>query len=213
MAKKWAPNIMEREKRRGLNVEFLLVGDSKLKMLLSESEMKEYKLGAGDAESCGSGFRRSFFKILEIAKAEVGFDVGGDKVLIQFYPMQGACEIFVTKLGLLSDASARVVARSDKITMLSRKRGVYFFEDAPALAKVCALIAERCDGVLPDCDAYSDGSHYFLSIDEYGRGGEVMEFPFIIEYGTALSREFDAYISEHTSLLAKGDAVKRFSGG
>ena len=193
-------------------MEFLLIGDSKLKILMDAGEMKSYKLDSVYADSCDSGFRRSFFRILERAKEKVGFDVGGDKVLIQFYPIEGGgCEIFVTKLGLLSDASARVVSRSDKVTMLSRKRGIYAFSELDDVKRACRMIGEKCRGETPLCDAFFDGHRYYLSIDEYGKGGEAMEFPFIIEYGASLPSELGSFVSEHIDVIAKGDAVKRFS--
>lgn len=188
---------------------FLLIGDSKLKILLDESEMLKYRLNSVNAESCDSGFRRNFFKILEQAKEAVGFDVGGDKVLIQFYPLQdGGCEVFVTKLGLLSDASAKMVSRSEKITMLSKRVGLYSFESLDDVIAVCKTISDRSKKEPPRSDLYSAGGRFFLTIDEYGKGGETMEFPFIIEYGTALPRELVPYISEHAELVIKENAVK-----
>ncbi len=193
-------------------MEFLLVGDSKLKILLDDAEMKKYKLDSVYADACDSSFRRSFWKILEKAKEAVGFDPGGDKVLIQFYPMQsGGCEVFVTKLGLLSDASARMVSRSDKITMLSRKTGLYSFALLDDAVSVCRMISEKSRGELPMSDAYYCNGRFYLAIDEYGRGGETMEFPFIVEYGSAVPKELAPCVFEHAELLAKENAVKRLS--
>ena len=193
-------------------MEFLLIGDSKLKILLDDGEMKRYKLDSVYAETCDSGFRRSFWKILEKAKEAVGFDPGGDKVLIQFYPIQnGGCEVFVTKLGLLSDASARMVSRSNKVTMLSRKIGIYSFGTLDDVIAVCRIISLRSERELPRSDLYCEEGRFYLAIDEYGRGGESMEFPFVIEYGSAVPRELSSYILEHGELLAKDNAVKKFS--
>ena len=193
-------------------MEFLLVGDSKLKILLDDNELKKYKLDSACADACDSGFRRSFWKILERAKESTGFDVGGDKILIQFYPLKdGGCEFFVTKLGLLSDASARMVSRSDKITMLRRGRGLYSFSTLEDVIAVSKIISEKAEGVLPESDLFFDGGHFFLAIDEYGKGGDSMEFPFIIEYGSAVPHDVAYHVFEHAELNIKENAVKRLS--
>ena len=193
-------------------VEFLRIGDSKLKILLDDGEMKKYKLESVYADACDSGFRRSFWKILERAKEECGFDPEGDKVLIQFYPIGGGgCEVFVTKLGLLSDASARMVSRSDKVTMLSKKRSVYSFERLEDVVSVCRIISGKGLADNLSADVYHNDGRYYLAIDEYGRGGEAMEFPFIVEFGSAVSRELSTYVFEHAEPVIKRDAVKRLS--
>ena len=195
-------------------MEFLLIGDSKLKIVLNEEEINRYKLHFSCTDGCSSGFRRSFWKILEEAKSRVGFDPEGDKILIQLYPTKdGGTEIFVTKLGILSDASARTVSRSDRVTLLSHKRGLYALDSLEDVGRVAREAVRRLDGELPESDLFYDGVRYYLSVDEYGKGGEVMEFPFILEFASSVSGELYSYISEHAEMIAKGDAVKRFSTG
>ena len=203
---------MNTNAQKGYAVELLLIGDSKLKIVLDKEEMEKYKLATVSAETCDSGFRRSFWKLLERAKEEVDFDTGGDKILIQFYPLQdGGCEIFVTKLGLLSDASARMVARSDKVTLLSRNVGIYAFSSLDDAVSVCRLISKIAGESTPISDLYQESGRFYLSIDEYGKGGEAMEFPFISEYGSSVSEDALPYLFEHAGLLAKENAVKRLS--
>ena len=74
-------------------MEFLLVGESKLKIVASEEEMIEYKLEDYSSNVSGAILRRSFLRVLDIAKSEVGFDPAGDKVLIQFYPIKSSLAI------------------------------------------------------------------------------------------------------------------------
>ena len=90
-------------------MEFLLIGESKIKIVLNRKEAERYHLDTSTPDVSGPGARRIFWSILEEAKREVGFDPAGDKVLIQLYPLKGGgCEIFVTKLGILSESSARL---------------------------------------------------------------------------------------------------------
>lgn len=193
-------------------VEFLLIGESKLKIVVSDEEMKKYNLNSPTSEGGGQGIRRAFWRVLDKAKSEVGFDPAGDKVLIQFYPMKsGGCEIFVTKLGILPESSARLVSRSNKIEVLSRSRSFYAFDTLNDLLILSRAIRKASGSVLPISDVYFDGERYFLSIEEYGKGGESVEFPCIMEYGRGLTADFGVYISEHAERLTDGDGIEKFS--
>ena len=87
-------------------MEFLLIGESKIKIVLSSAEAKKQGLDTTSADVSGPLARRVLWRILDMAKTEVGFDPKGDKVLIQLYPLaNGGCELFVTKLGFCPYAS------------------------------------------------------------------------------------------------------------
>ena len=193
-------------------MEFLLVGESKIKIVLNEAERQSYNLNAASPDISGPGARRSFWSILDMAKREVGFDPSGDKVLIQLYPIQGGgCEIFVTKLGILPDASARVVARSNKVALLSKKKSLYLFSDIEDLINATRAIKNLSSNSPPVSDVFVANEKYYLSIEEYGKGGEPIEFPCVLEFGTELTADLFSYISEHARLLTDGDGVERFS--
>ena len=191
-------------------MEFLLVGESKLKIIMSGEEMARYKLDAQDSGTAAQ--RRAFWRVLEMAKAEVGFDPAGDKVLIQFYPTRpDGCEVFVTKLGILSGSSARLVSRSDRIAMLSKKQTLYCFDTAEDLIAAADAVKRRADTV-PRADVYlGEGGKYFLSLDEYTKGGEPVEFPCILEFGRELTADFSVFVKEHYDRLADGDGIELFS--
>ena len=192
-------------------MEFLLVGESKLKIIVSAEEMSKYKLSVTqDAGSASQ--RRAFWRVLEMAKGEVGFDPAGDKVLIQFYPTrEGGSEIFVTKLGILSDSSARLVSKSDRISMLSKRKSFYIFENASDMISAAKAIKKLSDE-LPESDVYvGDDGKYFVAIDEYARGGEPIEFPCMLEYGKSLTADFAVYVEEHFERIASSDGIEMFS--
>ena len=192
-------------------MEFLLIGDSKLKVILNEEEVRAHKLDTL-SEGGGHSSRRSFWKILEKAKSEVQFDTSGDKVLIQFYPLKnGGCEVFVTKLGILSDTSAKIVAKSDKVTMLSKRKNYYAFKNFSDLVCACNAVMRVSDGNAPESTAYTYAEGFFLSVDEYGKGGESSEFPSLSEFGKWLTTDMALFISEHGTKLACENAVKILS--
>ena len=193
-------------------MDFLLIGESKIKIVLNEEEAGRYKLDTAATDVGGPGARRAFWQILDRAKAEVGFDPAGDKVLIQMYPVaKGGCEIFVTKLGILPDSSARLVSKSTRIAMLSKKKSLYAFESVEDIVAAAVAIRSVSDGVYPTSDVYEAGGKYYLLIEEYGKGGEPMEFPCILEFGAGLAADIGSYISEHATRLTDGNGIEVFS--
>ena len=193
-------------------MEFLPIGDAKLKIILSASDMKDYKLEASSDDLHKEIGRRELWRILDKARSEVGFDPNGDKILIQFYPTKGGgCEIFVTKLGILPDPSARLVAKSEKVAMLSKNRNFYCFETLADMAAVCKEIKRLSANSLAESDLYFDGAHFYLAMDEYISGGEPCEFPCIFEFAALATRERGIYLAEHGEILIKKDAVKVLS--
>lgn len=192
-------------------MDFLLVGESKIKIVLNREEAEIHGLDKASPDVSGPVTRRAFWRILDMAKAEVGFDPAGDKVLIQLYPIKGGgCEIFVTKLGILSDSSARMVSKSDRVAMLSKRQSFYFFESLDDLINASRAV-KNISGILPKSDVYAEGDRYYLAIEEYGRGGEPAEFPCILEFAAILPEDLSDYISEHASMIAADNGIERFS--
>jgi negative regulator of genetic competence, sporulation and motility len=193
-------------------LEFLLIGESKIKIVLNREDTEKYGLDATAADVSGPIARRVFWRILDMAKTEVGFDPAGDKVLIQLYPLKsGGCELFVTKLGILSESSARLVSKSDRIAMLSKNRSLYAFDSLDNIVGAARAVKRIMGGLSPKSDVYIDGERYYLSIEEYGKGGEPVEFPCILEFGMGLTAELSSYIYEHADLLTDGDGIASFA--
>ena len=190
-------------------MDFLLIGESKIKIVLNRDERKNYGLSGTEISTADS--RRGFFRLIGLAKERVGFDPGGDKLLIQLYPTGDSLEIFVTKLGLLPDASAKMVSRSDRVSLLLRKKNYYSFSSLDDLVKAARSVKEFAGKVSLESDVYLFGDKYLLSIDEYGKGGDSMEFPQILEFSTPITAELSAYILEHSDRLTSGDGIELFS--
>ena len=104
-----------------------------------------------------------------------------------------------------------MISRSDRITILSRERKIYAFdtlEDLCLAARAIRAIAHFS----PRSDVYRGyGGRYFLTVEEYGKGGETFEFPQILEFGKSLSADFSLYLSEHAELVEKDGGVERFT--
>ena len=184
-------------------MEFLLISDSKLKIIMSEAEVKKFGL---EGEYSSPGCRRAFWRVLALAEGEVGFCSEGDKLLIQFYPLNGGgCEVFVTKLGLLSKESARLVADSERVTTLAHRRSYYAFDTVDS----ARAFAMSLKAPYPSADLYfSEGAVCYLAVEEYTKGGETVEFPPILEFSRPLTADLEYFVTEHIPLTCEGDAIE-----
>jgi hypothetical protein len=95
--------------------------------------------------------------------------------------------------------------------MLSKKRTLYVFDNLESIVGAARSVKKITGSLSPKSDIYIDGDKYYLSIEEYGKGGEPYEFPSILEFGMGLTAELSSYIFEHADCLTDGDGIERFS--
>ena len=189
-------------------MEVLLISDSKLKIMLTEEDMKKYDLKNEEIDYDNTHTRRALWEILDEAKEKTGFDAASDKILIQLYPSKdGGCELFVTKLGLIPPLAEKNITRSTRVAMLSSRQAIYRFDTLAEM--ILATKAIKGADTLRGSDAYySDDGDYYLFIEERGgKSSAVSEFSRILEYGEHVSSDMRHYISEHAKKIAAGDAV------
>ena len=190
-------------------MKFLLIGESKLKVTLNRAECEKYNIKAHqDSEYYGAEVRRTLRSILAEAKRSAGFDIGIEKVLIQIYPTEdGGAELFVTKLGLLSERERRAVSVSENLTTYSGTRGVYMFDTLDSLCEAARAVYK--EGV--SCDVYlGEGKEYYISISEHILNG-FSEFEILSEYGKKLPELTSLHLREHAKLLCEGRGLEIFS--
>ena len=192
----------------GGNVKFLTVNESKLKIVLEKEDAKKYGVDYDASDSGGN--RKAFFDILAEAKREVGFDTSDDKVLIQFYPTaDGGCEIFVTKLGIISSGAAEAINRSHKVTVLSRSLDYFSVGDLTSLIALCKAIRRIRE---PISDVYrTDRGSFYLAVESHNSSSGLGEFPFITEFASRVKRDYGNYIREHFEKISARRAVSYFA--
>ncbi len=178
-------------------MEFLIVTESKLKIMLSDKELAEYGISDTDGGLADPRVRAGVSRLLSRAREECGFSVGQDKVLVQLYPSREGNELFVTKLGLLSSSSERVISGSGRVAVLAKRRTGYKFSSKEDIEAVMSRIDGECFDEAPRIFKNS-GGEYYLIINERrapsDKGGTV---PFISEYATEIPERLCAYIIEH----------------
>ncbi|MEE0968457.1 MAG: adaptor protein MecA [Clostridia bacterium] len=84
-------------------MELIVISDSKLKIMLTGEDMRQYSIDCSTLDYENTQTRRAFWSILDEAKHRTGFDAASEKVFVQVYPSKGGgCEMYVTKLGMFN---------------------------------------------------------------------------------------------------------------
>ena len=192
-------------------MELLLISDSKLKVMLTEEDMRRYDLNAEKVDYDNTETRRAFWEILDEAKHRTGFDAASDKVLIQLYPSRdGGCELFVTKLGLIPPLAEKTIAKSNRVTMLAARRGVYAFSTLSDLILAARSMAETPSVRESDVYLTDDGRYYLIAEERGGKNEAISEFSRLLEYAEPVPPTLAEYIREHGTCLVRKDAIRCF---
>ncbi|MBE6685098.1 MAG: adaptor protein MecA [Ruminococcaceae bacterium] len=86
-----------------IHMELILISNTKLKIMLDESDMRKYHIG-NESDCADSGTRKAIRSLLERARDQIGFNTEGEEIFVQLYTSKrGGCELFVTK-SQISDA-------------------------------------------------------------------------------------------------------------
>ena len=75
-------------------MELIRISDSKLKIILNETDMRRYALSSDTLSYENGDTRRAVREVLAEAEEETGFHATADRLLIQAYPSRdGGCEL------------------------------------------------------------------------------------------------------------------------
>ena len=221
-------------------MELIPINESKLKIMLDESDMKEYNIGS-EADCANSETRLAIRHILDRAKTQIGFNTEGSEIFVQLYTSKGGgCELFVTKSTLATNTPVTPSAppekkakkRSDAPVQKSLpdthvlppqaapkgKRGdtcknVYSFDNIKELCRVCGLIATRDISSLSSAYKGDNGLYYLiLEGDGIREYSRLDKLTFIREFGEKeIGYDVYTYLSEHASIICKSNAVNILS--
>ena len=182
-------------------MEIIRIGENKLKLILTDEDLKKHRLSFESLDYDNTETRRILWQILDEAKQKTGFDAASEKTLVQAYPgRKSGCEIYVTRL----------CARSPS---LRGRHSVYCFADPAGLFSVCRALAHsehKYESAL-----YKDEKdYYYLCIKEPLAGSIQKEdlltpLSFIEEYAKRVKEGvFFAYIKEHGACLWEEGAIE-----
>ena len=187
-------------------MEFLVISENKMKIMLSYDEMKHYGIEGEKSDYKDPLIRKSFWQILDRAREECGFESRGEKILLQYYPSRTGGEIFVTKLGRLSLGLERSISATDSIAMLSSKNMIYRIENREDVRRLYKIIREN------DSDAkgeiyLSDDGYYYLFFEERSDASILSPCSVAAEFGEEIPQMLRVYISEHSERIGDLDLI------
>ena len=206
-------------------MELILINESKLKIMLSSEEMKEYNLDSDTVDYVNAETRLAIRNFLKKVKVKTGFDETNERIFIQFYTSKiGGCGMYVTKLNLekeavhmqqLSDSTVKTGEYS--LSPLFIRRIVYSFSDLGMLIDVCRRL--QLSGYSDHSEVYcqtEDKKEYLLVLDTKNENNYRADIPdgmaFINEYGAEKDyKMIGVGLCEHSRCLARENAVNIFS--
>ncbi len=191
-------------------LEFLTVGNSKIKIMLSAEEAIARGIKIEETDYDDPEIRRAFRKILEEASEKAKFELGKEKLLVQAYPSRdGGIELFVTKLGTVSKEAANMLSKSEHIAVISAKRVFYIFD---SFENLLGAVRSIPPGAAEDSSVYRfDDGAYCLSFCEREHRYVLGKLSRLSEFGLRINELAAQSLEEHATLLRGGDAVEVFS--
>ena len=214
-------------------MEMILINSAKLKVMLSENDLRPYSLTCDTIDYSNDATKRAFRDILDTAKKKTGFDAEGAKVYIQVFPVRSGavrgsgrcCELFVTKLpdtenetetgtGTRTECKCRAgrdgdtsPASGEREQGSGQRKYIFVFDSFDSLVGACRGLCSCA--VRSDSGAAAEGEKYYLTLFP-GWGGN--DLTFVGEFGRPLGAGTEtlaeAYFSEHALYLLRTGAVE-----
>ncbi|MBE6598360.1 MAG: adaptor protein MecA [Ruminococcaceae bacterium] len=191
-------------------MELIKISDSKLKVMLSAEDMRDFDL---DNNMNSTRTKEVFRSLMREAKARCGFNGLEGKVFVQLYRSKaGGCELFVTKLTMSHGGSecgaeggkAERTRREEQMgteyrqyleeKVIKSRHVIYRFDEMSNLLSICAVLL--ASGYRGNSAAYAepDRDGFYLALDsETFAAGE--------HFGKLCPSSFYYYINEHCRMF------------
>ena len=187
-------------------MEFLNIGDTKLKVTLTQSECERYGIDTAKTDFTRAEIKGVMRDIILLAEEKCAFSVSSEKILVQLYPLpSGECEIFVTKLTGLPNKERMALRGADGLSTLESRRGIYRFDSRDEL-----IAAARAISTLEaECELYIDEvGQYYISIEE-GIVDGISDYEVLVEFGERLKNLPLHVLAEYGKLLIWENTLER----
>ncbi len=203
-------------------MDLIRISDTKLKIMLTSSDMTHYDLHTDNISIADQHVRRVLRRLLADAKEQTGFDGDMSRLYVQMYPcVDGGCELFISKpdggedIGTLCSLPAlAAVAQPGRALRASERQGrdmcIYSFLQLEHMISVCKRLASI--GFGGKSNAYADHKKtYYLVLSDIPTPSIYSpdEYSFLGEYGNRENaRALQAYLSEYCTQICKDNAVQ-----
>lgn len=202
-------------------MDLILISEEKLKIILSEDDLKKLNIDIDSLDYSNVSTKRVFWEILDRAKETAGFDADKCKLYVQVFPSQdGGCEMFVTKFSNAENKTMQQQSKKYRITKRSSqdKCGRLISAQFEDICKLCRRISD--DNMRFDTSLYYDDSGvYILTVKQISRipsyissnSQFLTNIPeYLCEYGSvhSLNDKSISYLNEHCRKIADGNAIE-----
>lgn len=184
-------------------MEIMKITDTSIKISLCAAEAQEYNLNE-ESQLDTKEVKRSFAKLLNKAKKEVGFKYAGENIVAEIFSSKdGGYEIFVSYLNL-EEKMYREKTNSEKI-LRQAQSVIYSFEELDNLLLVLSRISKLELDIKSSIYLDEDSKKYYLILD--GVSKKDLFLAFICEYATPVKASHLTYIYEYTKCIIKENAI------
>ena len=202
-------------------MELIRISDSKLKIMLTPMDMRQFELSTDNFYDDSEKMHRSFRLLLDEVRRQSGFEADDHRISVQYFPSrEGGCEMFISNLSGERDRGTCALTPAQEIKPVTRTRGsfcrsfAYRFEGLDELLSVCRRLLPM--DYITASSAYRDNTgRYYLILNTYAASpfATPEELYFVVEYGTIENAaQLRLYLSEHGAVVCAEDAVGILGG-
>lgn len=211
-------------------MDLIKISDSKLKIMLTSSDMTYYDLHNDSISFADAHMRRVLRRLLSDAREQTGFDSDMTRLYVQMYPCaDGGCELFISKPDEQAEADDvkqnQLLPPPAPIAPLLQNRALrtterhgrdmcaYSFSNLKDLISVCKRLFSV--GFPGKSTLYADQNQtYYLILRDFTLPSLYSpdEYCFLGEYGVRENaRSIQTYIGEYGMLICRDNAVQMMS--
>jgi negative regulator of genetic competence, sporulation and motility len=197
-------------------MELIRISDSKLKIMLTPMDMRQFELSTDNFYDDSEKMHRSFRLLLDEVRRQSGFEADDHRISVQYFPSrEGGCEMFISNLSGERDRGTCALTPAQEMKPVTRTRGsfcrsfAYRFEGLDELLSVCRRLLPM-DYITASSAYRDDAGRYYLFISTFAASpfATPEELYFVVEYGSIENAaQLRLYLAEHGAVVCAEDAV------
>ena len=197
-------------------MELIRISNSKLKIMLTPMDMRQFELSTDNFYDDSEKMHRSFRLLLDEVKRQSGFEADDHRISVQYFPSrEGGCEMFISNLSGDMENGNCALTPAPEMQPAPRTRGsfsrsfAYRFEGLAELLSVCRRLLVM-DYINESSAWRDDGGRYYLFLNTFAASpfATPEELYFVVEYGTIENAShLRLYLAEHGNIICAEDAV------
>lgn len=197
-------------------MELIRISDSKLKVMLTPTDMRQFELCADNFYDDSEKMHRSFRLLLDEVRRQSGFEADDHRISVQYFPSrEGGCEMFISNLSLERESTTCALTPAQGMHPATRTRGsfcrsfAYRFDGLEELLSVCRRLLPL-DYISASSAWRDDVGRYYLILNTFAASpfATPEELYFVVEYGhLENAAQLRLYLSEHGEVVCAEDAV------